>query len=121
MRAAAIFAAPALYEPFGLSVAEAAASGCALVLSDIPSMRELWGDAALFVALRDTAALRRTLMHLCHGEQLRQQMQRRATMRASTYSVKVMVDAYCERYTRMLGKVESRPVPHDHQMQELHS
>jgi glycosyltransferase involved in cell wall biosynthesis len=120
MRAAAIFAAPATYEPFGLSVAEAAASGCALVLSDIPSMRELWGDAALFVASRDSAALRRTLMHLCQSEQLRMEMQCRARMRAGTYSLKIMVDAYCERYTRMLGRVKFRPIPHDHQMQELH-
>ena len=32
---AAIFAAPALYEPFGLGILEAAAAGCALVLGDI--------------------------------------------------------------------------------------
>ncbi len=31
---------PARYEPFGLSVLEAALSGCALVLGDIPSLRE---------------------------------------------------------------------------------
>ena len=39
---ASIYALPALYEPFGLSVLEAALSGCALVLGDIPSLRELW-------------------------------------------------------------------------------
>ena len=46
---AAIYALPARYEPFGLSALEAALSGCALVLGDIPSLREIWGDAALFV------------------------------------------------------------------------
>lgn len=45
---AAIYAGPALYEPFGLAVLEAALSGCALVLSDIPSFRENWSGAALF-------------------------------------------------------------------------
>ena len=49
-RRAAIYALPARYEPFGLSVLEAAASGCALVLGDIPSLRENWADAAVFVA-----------------------------------------------------------------------
>jgi glycosyltransferase involved in cell wall biosynthesis len=49
MRKAAIFAAPSRYEPFGLAVAEAAVSGAALVLADIPTFRELWNDAALFV------------------------------------------------------------------------
>ena len=33
---------PARYEPFGLSILEAALSGCALVLGDLPSLRELW-------------------------------------------------------------------------------
>ncbi|MEB3829625.1 glycosyltransferase [Phormidium sp. CCY1219] len=45
---AAIYAFPARYEPFGLSVLEAALSGCALVLGDIPRLREMWGDAAVF-------------------------------------------------------------------------
>jgi glycogen synthase len=36
---ASIFAAPARYEPFGLSILEAAHAGCALVLGDIPSLR----------------------------------------------------------------------------------
>src|SRR5207253_5156707 len=40
-REAAIYAAPALYEPFGLGILEAARDGCALVLGDIPSLREL--------------------------------------------------------------------------------
>ena len=36
-----IYASAALYEPFGLSVLEAAQAGCALVLSDIPTHREI--------------------------------------------------------------------------------
>ena len=46
---AAIFALPARYEPFGLSVLEAALSGCALVLGDLASLREIWDGAAVFV------------------------------------------------------------------------
>ena len=49
MGRAAIYALPARYEPFGLSILEAALSGCALVIGDIPSLREIWADAALFV------------------------------------------------------------------------
>lgn len=49
MDGARIFAAPALYEPFGLAVLEAALAGLPLVLADIPSFRELWGDSALFL------------------------------------------------------------------------
>ena len=49
MGRAALYAHPALYEPFGLAPLEAALQGCALVLSDIPSLRELWEGAAVFV------------------------------------------------------------------------
>lgn len=46
---ATVFASLALYEPFGLSILEAAQAGLHLVLSDIPSLRELWDGAARFV------------------------------------------------------------------------
>src|SRR6185437_9554650 len=54
---AAIYAMPARYEPFGLSILEAALSGCALVLGDIGSLRELWQGAAEFVPPNDPDAL----------------------------------------------------------------
>jgi glycosyltransferase involved in cell wall biosynthesis len=44
-----IFVSAALYEPFGLTTLEAAQAGCALVLADIPTFRELWEDAALLI------------------------------------------------------------------------
>ena len=52
-----IFVSAARYEPFGLSVLEAAQAGCALVLSDIPTFRELWDGAADFVPADDDRAL----------------------------------------------------------------
>ena len=61
---AAIYALPARYEPFGLSALEAALSGCALVLGDIPSLREVWGDAACFTPPGDPDALHRAIAAL---------------------------------------------------------
>lgn len=59
---ATVFAAPARYEPFGLAVLEAAQAGQALVLSDIPTFRELWEGAALFASEATLAGtLRRAL------------------------------------------------------------
>ena len=55
---AAIYCLPARYEPFGLSVLEAALSGCALVLGDIPSLRENWTGAAEFAPPDDASAFR---------------------------------------------------------------
>ena len=58
---AAIYALPARYEPFGLSILEAALAGCALVLGDIDSLRELWDGCALFVPPEDDDALAEAL------------------------------------------------------------
>jgi glycogen(starch) synthase len=44
-----VYLAPARYEPFGLLALQAAVAGCALVLGDIPSFREVWDGVALFV------------------------------------------------------------------------
>ena len=56
---APIFVSVARYEPFGLSVLEAAQAGCALVLSDIPTFRELWDGAAAVRARRRRPRARR--------------------------------------------------------------
>jgi glycogen synthase len=61
---ASILALPARYEPFGLVPLEAALAGCALVLGDIPSLREVWGDTADFVDPEDHDGLRAALLEL---------------------------------------------------------
>jgi glycosyltransferase involved in cell wall biosynthesis len=101
MRNASIFVSPALYEPFGLTVLEAAASGCALVLSDLPSFRELWDDAASFVDPRDHNALRVALQSVCGDDALRARLQAKARMRARRYSQRAMVGAYLRLYGEM--------------------
>ncbi len=49
MNRARLFAHPALYEPFGLAILEAARARCCLLLADTASARELWDGAALFL------------------------------------------------------------------------
>lgn len=58
---AAVYVLPARYEPFGLTPLEAALCGCALVLGDIPTLREIWGEAATFVPPDDERALVETI------------------------------------------------------------
>ena len=54
---ASIYAATARYEPLGMAALEAAFSRCAIVANDIPSFREVWGDAALYFRTNDAASL----------------------------------------------------------------
>ena len=95
---ASIFALPALYEPFGYAPLEAALSGCALVLGDIPSLREVWGDAACFVPPRDEQALLQTLRWLIAEPRVRKEYARRATARAADYTPERMTIGYMEAY-----------------------
>jgi glycosyltransferase involved in cell wall biosynthesis len=95
---AAVYALPARYEPFGLSALEAALAGCALVLGDIPSLREVWGDTAIFVPPNDTAALRLALEELIGDEALRAEFSGRARARALEYSPTTMGAGYLAAY-----------------------
>jgi glycosyltransferase involved in cell wall biosynthesis len=98
MAQASIFAHPARYEPFGLAPLEAALSGCALVLGDIGSLREIWGDAALFVDPEDHEALATVLRALIDDPARRSMMATRAQTRAHRYCVSRMVTAYHNLY-----------------------
>lgn len=105
---ASIYALPAFYEPFGLSVLEAALAGCALVLGDIPSLREIWGDAALFVPPHDQSALREALHRLMHAEDAREEMAARARRRATIFNPQCMGGAYLDLYKRLANRARNQ-------------
>lgn len=118
MRDAAIFASPARYEPFGLAILEAAAAGCALILADIDTLRELWDGAALFVPSEDAPAWRRAIERLAHDDGLRLELQICARERAARFDLRRTVNAYTGLYERLvrartrgfcLGNTATRP------------
>jgi glycosyltransferase involved in cell wall biosynthesis len=86
MSRAGIFASAAIYEPFGLAVLEAAARGAALVLSDIPTFRELWHDAALFVRPNDAEGFAAAINRLADDVTLRRRMSTLACARAGSFA-----------------------------------
>lgn len=118
---AAIFALPARYEPFGLAALEAGLAGCALVLGDIASLREVWGDAALFIPPDDDDRLQDTLQTLVHSPRLLAEYQQRAQERASEYTPGKMAEMYLEAYAavRTRRSRSGRPVAAGGFAQEL--
>lgn len=98
MSTAAIFAAPALYEPFGLAVLEAALSGCALVLSDIPTFRELWSGRAVFVDPADAGAWADAIESLRADTAFRTAMGEAAMQRAAAFTAARMGCATLDLY-----------------------
>ncbi|AKQ63676.1 Glycosyltransferase [Myxococcus hansupus] len=102
MSRASVFVLPARYAPFGLTALEAALSGCALVLSDLPSLREVWGDgAACFVPPDDVEALVETLEMLRKDPALRTRLALRARAWALTYTPRRMASQYLSVYARL--------------------
>jgi glycosyltransferase involved in cell wall biosynthesis len=100
--AAAIFALPARYEPFGLSVLEAALSGCALVLGDVPSLRELWSGAAELVPPDDVEQLAQAIERLAADPDRRARAGAAALARARTFAPERMAAAYLAAYRRLV-------------------
>ena len=90
LSARAIFASSALYEPFGLSVLEAAQAGCPLVLSDIPSFRELWSGAAIFVPATDAQGFATAISELLADSEKRERLGRAAQLMALQYTPAAM-------------------------------
>lgn len=105
-RKASIYAAPAVYEPFGMGILEAARDRCALVLGYIPSLRELWKGAAVFVEPGDERALHGALEALTRDKYLRADLAEQAQLRAATYSVANSAGAYRDLYERLVGDRE---------------
>jgi glycosyltransferase involved in cell wall biosynthesis len=103
-----IFASAALYEPFGLSVLEAAYAGSALVLSDIPTHREMWGGTAIFVPARDEAAFASAIQDLLNDVDERQQLGQLARARAQLYTPERMAGGMYDIYARV---AQSQPAP----------
>lgn len=108
---ASIYALPARYEPFGLSVLEAALSGCALVIGDIDSLRELWDGAACFVPPDDPDALQATINGLAADAHQRLEIAQRARERAHRYTTTRMVNAYLDAYQALLSGRSKHAVP----------
>jgi glycosyltransferase involved in cell wall biosynthesis len=104
-----IYASAAVYEPFGLSVLEAAHAGCALVLSDIPTFRELWRDSAIFVPASDAQAFANAVEELIANPAERERIGRAARNRAQLYTPARMAQKMVQIYGGLLGRAAPQP------------
>jgi glycosyltransferase involved in cell wall biosynthesis len=111
LSAASIYCAPARYEPFGLSILEAALSGCALVLGDIPSLRENWDGAAVFVDPNDADGIAAAIRQLIANSAFRERCSRRARLRGLEFTPGRTAARYVEIYHSMLSYGNRRQPP----------
>ncbi len=100
-RRAALYVSPARSEPFGWTILEAAAHGCALVLGDVPGLRELWDGAAVFVPPDDPDYLQTVLTVLTGDSRRLSALMVKARQRARQYSRAAMATGYLTVYGQL--------------------
>ena len=100
---AAIFCAPNLGgESFGIILAEAMASRCAIVASALPSFTHVVGDAGILVKPGDPDGLGRAIVRLLRDTGRTATLQRAGAERVQRYDRRSVVDGYLDVYARAI-------------------
>lgn len=102
-RAAAVFAYPSLLEGFGLPVLEAMACGAPVVTSNVSSLPEVAGDAALLVDPTSVDALAAALLRLLDGTTLAAELRTRGLHQAARFPWSRTAAETADVYRRALG------------------
>jgi glycosyltransferase involved in cell wall biosynthesis len=97
-RLAGVFVFPSLYEGFGLPPLEAMASGTPVVTSNVSSLPEVAGDAALLVDPYDPAAIADGIYDVLVNENTRRTLRQRGLQRAKQFSWEQSVGRVREIY-----------------------
>jgi glycosyltransferase involved in cell wall biosynthesis len=107
-RLAAVFVFPSLYEGFGLPPLEAMASGTPVVTSNVSSLPEVAGDAALLINPYEPAAIADAMYRVLTDEPLRRSLREKGLRRAAQFSW----EASARRVREIYQEVGEAPAAH---------
>jgi glycosyltransferase involved in cell wall biosynthesis len=103
-RLAAVFVFPSLYEGFGLPPLEAMASGAPVITSNVSSLPEVVGDAALLIDPYDPEAIADAMRRVLSDDVLRVQLRERGLVRARHFSWDRSIRRVHEIYEEVLAR-----------------
>ena len=84
--AASILLYPSLYEGFGLPILEAMSCGIPVITSDVSSMPEVGGDAAVYVDPHNVEDIKKKLKNVMEDEELRKELIDKGFTQAKKFS-----------------------------------
>jgi glycosyltransferase involved in cell wall biosynthesis len=103
-RLAAVFVFPSLYEGFGLPPLEAMASGAPVITSNVSSLPEVVGDAAVLIDPYDPAAIAEAMRMVLSDEAFRLQLRERGLVRARHFSWERSIARVHDIYGEVLAR-----------------
>jgi glycosyltransferase involved in cell wall biosynthesis len=83
---AEVFVFPSLYEGFGIPVLEAMSQGVPVLCSDIPSLKEVAAESALYFDLESGEDFAQKLKEICFNKELREQLALKGKERITAFS-----------------------------------
>ena len=103
-RSAQIFVFPSLYEGFGLPPLEAMANGTPVLTSNVSSLPEVLGEAALLVNPENVFEISKGLKHLLFDLSLRNDLREKGFQQVKKYSWRKSAKLSLKTYERVLGR-----------------
>ena len=100
--AATVFLFPSFYEGFGLPIIESMACGTPVITADNSSLREVGGDAALYVRTGDDEQLSKKITELVEDKKLRDYLATKGQERANLFSWEKSSDAMLKVISKAL-------------------
>ncbi len=95
---------PSLYEGFGLPILDAFALDIPVMTSDVSSMPEIAGDAAVYCNPHDAASIARGIERLL-DDQVAERLVRAGRRRVELFTWERTAEAICEVYERCLSEL----------------
>ncbi|MEO8070188.1 MAG: glycosyltransferase family 1 protein [Acidobacteriota bacterium] len=102
-RLAAVFVFPSLYEGFGLPPLEAMAAGAPVITSNVSSLPEVVGDAAILIDPMDAGAIADAMARVLRDSALRADLIRRGHIRVKAFSWERSAARVSAVYTELLS------------------
>jgi glycosyltransferase involved in cell wall biosynthesis len=97
-----LFVFPSLFEGFGLPPLEAVSLGCPVVLSDIPILREIFGEAGFYFNPYSEEDLARAILAIISNEEFKIGLLEKQKERLKMFDKNKIIEQYISLFERMI-------------------